>query len=148
MERSLILVKPDAVLNGHASAILNRIESKGLKLIACRMLKMDEALARKHYAPHVDKPFFPSLLTYITSAPIVAAVFEGDNAVARIREIMGPTNPANAPTEAAFGASIPPNACMPNANANGNATIPAVIPQNISPFKVVRLKIFMLILII
>ncbi|MBR6332354.1 MAG: nucleoside-diphosphate kinase [Dehalococcoidales bacterium] len=113
MERSLILVKPDAVLNGHASAILNRIESKGLKLIACRMLKMDEALARKHYAPHVDKPFFPSLLTYITSAPIVAAVFEGDNAVARIREIMGPTNPANAPEGTIrkdFGENIERNA--------------------------------------
>ena len=113
MERSLILVKPDAVLNGHASAILNRIESKGPKLIACRMLKMDEALARKHYAPHVDKPFFPSLLTYITSAPIVAAVFEGDNAVARIREIMGPTNPANAPEGTIrkdFGENIERNA--------------------------------------
>lgn len=113
MERSLILVKPDAVLNGNASAILNRIESSGLKLIACRMLHMDEELARKHYAPHVDKPFFPSLLTYITSAPIVAAVFEGEDAVSKIRAIMGPTNPANAPEGTIrkdFGESIERNA--------------------------------------
>ena len=113
IERSLILVKPDAVVKGNITAILNRFESQGLKLVACRMLKMDEQLARIHYEAHVDKPFFPGLLTYITSAPIVAAIFEGEDAVARCRAIMGPTNPANAPEGTIrkdFGENIERNA--------------------------------------
>jgi nucleoside-diphosphate kinase len=96
MERSLILIKPDAVGKGYSGAILNRIESQGLKLIALKMLHMDKALAERHYDPHREKPFFPGLLAYITSAPIVAAVFEGENAVTRIRQIMGATDPAKA----------------------------------------------------
>jgi nucleoside-diphosphate kinase len=96
MERSLILIKPDAVQKGTATAIISRIESQGLKLIAIRMLQMEKALAEKHYAPHKERPFFPGLLTYITSAPVVAAVFEGEDAVARIRRIMGSTDPAKA----------------------------------------------------
>ena len=96
MERSLILVKPDAVTRGLSGAILSRLEGSGLKMIALRMLHIDENLAVRHYAAHQEKPFFKGLITYITSAPVVAAVFEGDNAVARIRELMGPTNPAKA----------------------------------------------------
>jgi nucleoside-diphosphate kinase len=96
LERSLILVKPDAVTRGFSGAILSRIEAKGLKMTALKMLHIDQALAMRHYEPHRDKPFFPGLIAYITSAPVVAAVFEGDNAVARIRELMGPTNPEKA----------------------------------------------------
>jgi len=96
MERSLILIKPDAVQKGMATAIISRIESQGLKLIAIRMLQMEKELAEKHYAPHKERPFFPGLLTYITSAPVVAAVFEGEDAVARIRRIMGSTDPTKA----------------------------------------------------
>jgi len=96
MERSLILVKPDAVLKGVGTAILSRIESQGLKLVAVRMLRIDRALAEKHYAAHIAKPFFPGLLAYITSAPVIAAVFEGQDAVGRIRTIMGATDPAKA----------------------------------------------------
>lgn len=96
MERSLILIKPDAVHRGLSGAILNRLEERGLKLVGLKMLKIDEELARKHYALHRDKPFFNSLVSYITSGAVVAAVFEADNAVARAREIMGATDPAKA----------------------------------------------------
>lgn len=96
MERSLVLIKPDAVQRGLAGAILARLEEKGLRLVALRMLHMDRALAERHYALHRQKPFFAGLLAYITSAPIVAAVFEGENTVAKIRELMGATDPAKA----------------------------------------------------
>ncbi len=96
MEKSLVLVKPDAVERGFSGAILGRIEKDGLKLVGLKMLQMSKALAERHYAVHADKPFFPGLVSYITSGPIVAAVFEGDNAIARIRAIMGKTDPAKA----------------------------------------------------
>jgi nucleoside-diphosphate kinase len=96
MEQSLVLVKPDAVKRGLSGAIIARLEAKDMKLVALKMLNMSQALAERHYAVHRDKPFFPGLIAYITSGPIVAAVFEGDNAVARIRQVMGATNPAKA----------------------------------------------------
>jgi nucleoside-diphosphate kinase len=96
MERSLILVKPDAVERGFSGAIIGRIEGTGMKLVAMKMLHMDRFLAERHYAVHKEKPFFAGLINYITSGPIVAAVFEGDDAVNSIRKIMGATNPAKA----------------------------------------------------
>ncbi len=96
MERSLVLIKPDAVDRSLGGAIIGRMEGLGLRLVALRMLQMDEALAQEHYAVHRDKPFFSGLVKYITSGPIVAAVFEGEQAVEEIRKAMGPTDPANA----------------------------------------------------
>jgi nucleoside-diphosphate kinase len=96
MERSLVLVKPDAMERQLAGAILSRLQAAGLKLIALKMLHMDKTLAGRHYAIHKGKPFFDGLLAYITSTPIVAAVFEGEDAIARIRKIMGATDPAKA----------------------------------------------------
>ncbi len=96
MERSLVLVKPDAMERQLAGAILSRLQAEGLKLIALKMLHMDKTLAGRHYAVHKGKPFFDGLLAYITSTPIVAAVFEGEDAIARIRKIMGATDPAKA----------------------------------------------------
>ena len=96
MERSLILVKPDAVTRGLSGAILNRIEASGLKMVAVKMLHIDPELAARHYAAHREKPFFAGLIAYITSAPVIAAVFEGNDAVGRIRTLMGPTDPAKA----------------------------------------------------
>jgi nucleoside-diphosphate kinase len=113
MERSLILVKPDAVTRGLSGAILNRLEAAGLKMVALKMLCIDEELAVRHYAVHREKPFFAGLIQYITSAPVTAAVFEGDRAVTRIRELMGPTNPAKAPPGTLrkdFGVDIEHNA--------------------------------------
>ena len=96
MERSLVFIKPDAVARGLSGTIIGHLERQGLKLVALKMLHLDKKLAQKHYAPHRDKPFFSRLITYISSAPIVAAVFEGEGAVALIRQAMGATDPAQA----------------------------------------------------
>jgi nucleoside-diphosphate kinase len=96
MEKSLVLVKPDAMKRGLAGAIIGRLQEKGLKLVALRMLRMDRALAERHYAVHASKPFFGELIDYITSTPIVAAVFEADGVVEKIRKIMGATDPSKA----------------------------------------------------
>jgi len=99
VERTLILVKPDAMQRGLAGEILARFERRGLRLVGLRLLKVDKAMAKRHYAEHIGKPFFDGLVDYITSSPIVAAVFEGSNAVAAARQLMGSTRP----TEAAPG---------------------------------------------
>lgn len=95
-ERTLVLVKPDGVQRGLIGAVLGRLEQRGLKLIGLKLLQMDDALARRHYAEHVDKPFFPGLRDFITSGPLVAAVFEGGNAVQLTRNAMGATHPLDA----------------------------------------------------
>jgi len=96
MERSLVLIKPDAMQRGLAGTIISRLEKLGLKLVAMRMLHLDKALARRHYAIHKDKPFYNSLVAYISSAPLIASVFEGERAVEVIRKAMGSTDPAKA----------------------------------------------------
>lgn len=96
MERSLILVKPDAIRRKAGGAILARFESQGLKIVALKMLHVDRALAEKHYEMHRGKSFFNDLLEYITSAPVIAAVLEGEGAIEKIRKIMGATDPAKA----------------------------------------------------
>ena len=96
MERSLVLIKPDAIQRGLAGTIITRLESQGLKLVALKMLHLDKALARRHYAIHKDKPFYNSLVDYISSAPLIASVFEGKRAVEVIRKAMGSTDPAKA----------------------------------------------------
>lgn len=96
MERTLILVKPD-IMNRHlGGAVIDRLQKSGLHLVALKMLHMDEKLGRQHYAAHVEKSFFPDLLKYMTSAPIIAAVFEGPGAVEVARKTMGATDPAKA----------------------------------------------------
>ncbi len=96
MEKSLVLIKPDAMERGLAGAIISRLEGEGLRLVARKTLQLDEALARRLYAIHRDKPFFEGLVNYITTAPIIAVVFEGKGAVALIRKAMGTTDPAKA----------------------------------------------------
>lgn len=96
MERTLVLVKPDGMQRGLAGEILSRLERRGLKIVGLKLLQVDEVLARRHYAVHEGKPFFEGLVRYITSSPIIAAVFEGTNAVALVRATMGATNPAEA----------------------------------------------------
>ncbi|MFC2070689.1 nucleoside-diphosphate kinase [Chloroflexota bacterium] len=96
MEKSLVLIKPDAIKRGLTGAILGRLQEQGLKLVALKMLHMDRELAGRHYAVHADKPFFGELIDYITSTPIVAAVFEAEGTVEKIRKIMGATDPAKA----------------------------------------------------
>ena len=96
MERSLVLIKPDAMQRGLAGTIISRLEGEGLKLIALKMLHMDRALAERHYSIHKDKPFYEDLVNYIISTPIIAGVFEGKGAVELIRKVMGATDPAKA----------------------------------------------------
>jgi nucleoside-diphosphate kinase len=96
MERTLILVKPDATERNVGGAILQRLEAAGLKMVALKMLHVDDVLANKHYAVHAGKPFYKELIMYITSRPIIAAVFQGENAVETARQTMGSTDPKKA----------------------------------------------------
>ncbi len=96
MEKSLVLVKPDAMERNLAGTILSRLEQAGLRLTGLKMLHIGKSLAEQHYVVHKGKPFFDSLVEYITSTPIVAAVLAGDDAVATARKIMGATDPAQA----------------------------------------------------
>ena len=96
MERTLVLIKPDAMQRALAGEILSRLERRGLRLIALRLFQMDAGLARRHYAEHEGKPFYEGLIAYITGCPIIAAVFEGTHAVDTVRKTMGATNPAAA----------------------------------------------------
>lgn len=97
-ERTLILIKPDGVNNGHVGEIIARIERKGLKLVAMDLRVADKATAEEHYAEHKERPFYGELVDFITSAPLVAGVVEGPNAIAAWRQLAGGTNPVEAAT--------------------------------------------------
>ena len=96
MERTLVLIKPDAIQRGLAGEILSRLERRGLRIAALRLLRLKEGLAHQLYAVHKGKPFFDRLIEYMTSTPIVAAVFEGSRAVEIVRQTMGETDPTRA----------------------------------------------------
>lgn len=96
VERSLILIKPDAVERSLAGDILGRIERRGFTLRAAKLLRVDRALGEEHYAEHREKPFFSELVDFITSAPTLALVVEGEGAIATLRTTIGATNPAEA----------------------------------------------------
>jgi nucleoside-diphosphate kinase len=96
MERTLILVKPDGVQRGLIGPIMGRFEQRGLKLVGMKFLQMSAELAARHYAVHEGKPFYDGLVAYITSGPVVAMVWEGQNAIAAARMTMGLTNPVDA----------------------------------------------------
>lgn len=94
MERSLVLIKPDAIQRNLCGEIIKRLESRGLKIIASKFIHVSEDLARKHYKIHEGKPFYEGLVKYITSSPLMAMVWEGPSAISAIRQTMGATNPA------------------------------------------------------
>jgi nucleoside-diphosphate kinase len=96
MERTLILVKPDAFARNLTGEIIARFERKGLRLAALNQLQMGRDLAERHYAEHEGKPFYGELVTFITSGPLVAMVLEGEQAVAAARQVIGATNPVEA----------------------------------------------------
>jgi nucleoside-diphosphate kinase len=95
-DRTLVLCKPDAVERRLVGEIISRLERKGLRIAEMRMLTIDEDLAGRHYAEHVDKPFFKDLVTFITRGPVVAMIVEGPEAPAVVRTLMGTTNPRQA----------------------------------------------------
>jgi nucleoside-diphosphate kinase len=96
LERSLVLIKPDGVQRALIGEITNRLEKRGLKLVAARLIAVPMGLAQKHYAVHEGKPFYEGLIKYITSSPVMAMVWEGENSIKAIRQTMGATNPAEA----------------------------------------------------
>src|SRR3954470_2203789 len=98
MERTLILVKPDAFARGLTGEIIARFERKGLTIVALKHMQVTEDLAKEHYAEHDGKPFFGELVEFITSAPLVAMVLEGDEAITAARQVIGATNPLEATT--------------------------------------------------
>jgi nucleoside-diphosphate kinase len=96
MERSLIILKPDAVQRGLVGPILTRLEQRGLKFAGLKLIRIDEQLARRHYAVHEGKPFFNGLVEYITSGPVVVAVVTGKHVIGMVRSMVGATNPVQA----------------------------------------------------
>ncbi|NLK00418.1 MAG: nucleoside-diphosphate kinase [Clostridia bacterium] len=96
MDKTFVMIKPDGVQRNLIGRIISRFEDKGLRVAAIKFLRLDEEMARKHYEEHVEKPFFPGLLEYITSGPVVAMVLEGRAVVEEVRKMMGATNPKEA----------------------------------------------------
>ncbi len=96
MEKTLVLIKPDAVQRGYCGEIISRLERKGLKVVAAKMIQMSREMASKHYQEHEGKSFYESLINFITSGPVVAMVWEGPGAVTLVRALMGATDPQKA----------------------------------------------------
>ncbi len=114
MERTLSIVKPDAVDAGNAGNILGMIEKAGLRIVAMKLVHLTKEQASGFYAVHKKRPFFKSLLKYITSGPVVISVLEGDDAIERYRKLMGPTDSTKAPKSTIrgkYGTDIEANAC-------------------------------------
>lgn len=99
MDRTLVLIKPDGVQRGLMGEVITRLEQRGLRLVGAKFMQVSQELAETHYAIHKGKPFYDGLIAYITSAPVMAMVWEGPNAIAAVRQTMGATRP----TEAAPG---------------------------------------------
>lgn len=113
VERTLSIVKPDAVAKGATGEILRRFEEAGLQIVAIKKLQLSEELARGFYAVHKDRPFFGDLVKFMTSGPVVISALEGEDAIAKNRELMGPTNSTEAPAgtiRGDFGTDIERNA--------------------------------------
>jgi len=114
MERTLSIIKPDAVGAGNLGAILDHIEKSGLRIVAMKLLQLDRGRAEAFYAVHKERPFFSDLVEFMTSGPVVVSVLEGDDAIARYRKLMGATNPAEADPDTLrtlFGSNVERNAC-------------------------------------
>ena len=97
IETTLILVKPDAVAEGLTGQVLHRLESNSLKILNCRMLRLNAALLQEHYAHLSHLPFFPEIEKFMSSGPVVAVALSGENAIARVRDLLGPTDSTKAP---------------------------------------------------
>ncbi|MFB6281447.1 MAG: nucleoside-diphosphate kinase [Haloferacaceae archaeon] len=94
-ERTFVMVKPDGVQRGLIGEIVSRFEDRGLKLVGAKFMRIDEVLAHEHYAEHEDKPFFEGLVEFITAGPVMAMVWEGQDATRQVRRMMGATDPAD-----------------------------------------------------
>jgi nucleoside-diphosphate kinase len=123
VERTLILIKPDATERALSGEILGRIERRGFRVVGGKLLRVSEQLGREHYAEHAEKPFFPELVEFITSAPTWALVVEGEGAIATMRKTIGATNPAEAAPGTIRGdyASSMPNNLIHGSDSTGSA---------------------------
>jgi len=113
LERTFSIIKPDAVAAGHAGEILAMMEGAGFRLLGCRMLRMSTAQAREFYAVHRSRPFYEGLVNFMTEGPVIVLALEREDAILKLREVMGATNPANAAEgtiRKRFGTSIERNA--------------------------------------
>jgi len=111
-EKTLVLVKPDSVRRGLVGEIISRFERMGMRIVALKMMRLDEDLAARHYREHQGEPFYPRLMSFITSGDVVAMVLEGESAVAVARKVMGPTDPREAPpgtVRGDYGLEMPEN---------------------------------------
>ena len=138
IERTLSIIKPDAVAKNAIGAIIARFEAAGLRVIAARMLHLSREQAQGFYAVHRERPFFPELVEFMTSGPVVVQVLEGDNAVEKNRQVMGATNPADAEPgtiRADFADEITENAVHGSDSPENAATEIAFFfaPQDICP---------------
>lgn len=130
MEKTLVLIKPDAFDKHYSGDIIKRYEQEGFRIVAMKLLKMDERLASIHYAEHIGRPYYRDLVGFMTSGPLIAMVLEGENAIARVREINGKTNPA----EAAEGTIRKQFAASGRRNAVHASDSPASAKREISIF--------------
>ena len=97
MERTFVMLKPDAIKKDVAGEVISRLEKAGLEIVGMKMIKLDEKICREHYAHHVDKPFFKGLVEFMCSTPVICMVLEGENAVEVVRILAGPTDSKKAP---------------------------------------------------
>jgi nucleoside-diphosphate kinase len=125
VECTFSIIKPDAVADGHAGEILTMLEQAGFRIIGMRMIKLTQSQAEGFYAVHRERPFFPSLVKFMTEGPIIALALEREDAVKKLREVMGATNPANAAegtVRKRFAASIERN-CIHGSDAPETAAV-------------------------
>lgn len=97
MAKTLIILKPDCMVQKHAGEVIHRFEKEGFEICACKMIKLSSELLKEHYAHVADKPFFPEIELFMSSRPVIVLVLEGENVVERIRDLLGPTNSKEAP---------------------------------------------------
>lgn len=124
MEQTLVLVKPDGVQRGLIGEVISRLERRGLKLVAMKFMQISEEMAKQHYGEHEGKPFFDGLISFITSAPVVAMVWEGGGAIATVRTTMGATKPSESTPGSIrgdFGLDVGRNIIHGSANAEDAA---------------------------
>ncbi|MEM9444676.1 MAG: nucleoside-diphosphate kinase [Verrucomicrobiota bacterium] len=96
MEKTLILLKPDCVSNKHCGKVISRFEKAGFKILGCKMMQLDSAILKDHYAHVADKPFFPEIEAFMSSCPVIAVALEGENVISKVREMVGPTDSTQA----------------------------------------------------
>lgn len=97
MEKTFIILKPDCMEKGLAGQVLQRFEKEGFQIVACKMAKLDSAILREHYAHVADKPFFPEIEAFMSSRTVIFVALQGENVIARVRDLLGPTNSKEAP---------------------------------------------------